>query len=174
MKQPEMIIVGDIVNTHGLRGELKILSDSDFKSERFVINNKFYILDKKKQILETVILTNYRTHKNFDLLTFANKPSIQDVEQYKGLYLAIKRDTARDLADDEGYYHSEIIACDIYNQNDVYLGKVYKIADTPAYDLWYIKRDGKKDLIVPFTENFVTEIDIEHKKIIVNLLEGME
>jgi len=174
MKQPDMIIVGDIVNTHGLKGEVKILSDSDFKTERFVKGNKFYILNKQKEIIEQVILEHYRTHKNFDLLTFLHKPTIQDVEHYKGLYLAIKKENARLLEEDEGYYHAEILACDIYNQHDEFIGNVYKIANTPAYDLWYIKRKQQKDLILPFTDNFVLDINVEDKKIVVNLIEGME
>ena len=45
---------------------------------------------------------------------------------------------------------------------------------TPAYDLWYIKRAGLKDLILPFVEAFVEDIDITNKKIVIQLIEGME
>jgi len=173
LKKQAFIIVGDIVNTHGLQGEVRVLSDSDFKAERFVKGQVFYILDRSGRVIDSVQLANYRTHKNFDLLTFANKHSINDVEAYKGQALAINKTDARVLEENEGYYYAEIMACNVYNESDELIGQVHKIDPTPAYDLWYIKRIGKKDIIIPFTENFVKSIDIEAHKIIVHLIEGM-
>ena len=174
MDQIDLIIIGDLVNTHGLRGEVKILSDSDFKEERFIKGNTLLVVDNNKKVLLEVKIKSYRTHKNFDLLTFEGLDSIQDVEKYKGCQVAIYRDAARDLADEEGYYHAEILACDIYDQENNFVGNVHKIVATPAYDLWYIKRAGLKDLILPFVEAFVEDIDITNKKIVIQLIEGME
>jgi len=174
MTKKERIIVGDIVNTHGLQGEVKVLSDSDFKAERFVKGHEFYIVDKAQRIVDHVTLVNYRTHKNFDLLTFQDKRSIHDVEHYKGLFLAIDKADARPLSEAEGYYYSEIMMSDVYSDDGVFIGRIHKINETPAYDLWYVKREGKKDLIIPFTDNFVKTIDVENKKIVVHLIEGMD
>jgi 16S rRNA processing protein RimM len=174
MKKHAFIIVGDIVNTHGLQGEVRVLSDSDFKAERFVKGQSFYIIDTAGAVIDRVTLTKYRTHKNFDLLTFEGKPSINDVESYKGYALAIDKAEARPLDATEGYYYAEIMASNVYNEAGVFIGQVHKIDPTPAYDLWYIKRTGKKDIIIPFTEHFVKSIDTEADKIIVHLIEGME
>jgi len=173
MSQKKLIIVGDIVNTHGLQGEVRVLSDSDFKAERFRKGNTFYVVNAKQEIIDQVTLLNYRTHKNFDLLTFDSKTSINDVQGYKGLALAIEKNDVRELDKSEGYYYADIIASDVYDEANVFIGNVYKINATPAYDLWYIKREGKKDIIVPFTDNFIKKIDVENKKIIVHLIEGM-
>jgi len=174
MDKKALIIVGDIVNTHGLQGEVKVLSDSDFKAERFVKGHEFYVVNKQGVIIDRVIVAKYRTHKNFDLLTFKDKHSINDVEQYKGHALAIDKADVRALDPNEGYYHTDIMASKIYDENDVFIGIVHKITSTPAYDLWYIKREGKKDLVLPFTAHFVRTIDAANKKIIVHLIEGMD
>jgi len=174
MKNSKYVIIGDIVNTHGTRGELRVLSDSDFKDERFVIGNKFMILNKEYEVVEEVILLAYRVHKNFDLVSFENFGNINLVEKYKGHYLALPKSVIRDLLVDEGYYFSEIQACTVIDNNAEIIGNVYKIVTMPTYDLWYIKRAGKKDLLLPFTDQFVKQIDIEKKQIIIELLSGME
>lgn len=172
MKATDLVIVGDIVNTHGLKGEVKILSDSDFKDERFGVGYKLFIINKEHEIIEEVTIQNYRTHKNFDLLTFENKLNINDVERYKGKFVAVAKDDIRPLGDMEGYYHTDIMECVVMYQNDE-IGKVHKIVSLPTYDLWYIKRKGKKDILLPFTDEFVQHIDMQEHKIIVNLIEGM-
>ncbi len=173
MKQQKLVIVGDIVNTHGLRGEVRVLSNSDFKKERFTVGNELCIMDKSKKVVATVVIEKYRVHKTFDLLTFKDKYNIQDVEQFKSMQLAIPKEKIRALTEDEGYYFDDITSCVVY-QADILVGKVYKIIPMQAYDLWYIKRAGKKDLLLPFTDQFVKSIDVENGTIEVELLEGMD
>ncbi|MGL5041650.1 MAG: ribosome maturation factor RimM [Culicoidibacterales bacterium] len=172
MKKIKYVVVGDIVNTHGLKGEVRILSDSDFKKERFTIGNELFIRDKQKNIITSVTIAKYRVHKNFDLLTFVGMENIADVEKYKSFQLCISRDLIRDLTEGEGYYFDDITACDVF-EGEQLIGKVYKIIPMQSYDLWYIKRPGKKDILLPFTGQFVKRIEIEQQKIYVELLEGM-
>jgi 16S rRNA processing protein RimM len=172
MKDIKYVVVGDIVNTHGLKGEVRILSDSDFKKERFQIGNELFIRDKRNNIVTSVVVSKYRVHKNFDLLTFEGMDNISEVEKYKTFQLCIAKDTIRDLTEDEGYYFDDITACDIL-ENGQLIGNVHKIIPMQSYDLWYIKRQGKKDILLPFTSQFVKEILIEQKQIYVELLEGM-
>jgi len=174
MSKKEHIIVGDIVITHGLQGEVKVLSDSDFKDERFIKGQQFYIVNEAKNIVDYVTLRTYRVHKNFDLLTFEDKQSISDVEHYKGLFLAIDISNVRKLTVSEGYYYTDIISNAVYNEQGDFIGHIYKISETPAYDLWYVKREGKTDLIVPFNDHFVRSVDILHKKVVIHLIEGMD
>lgn len=174
MQSTEIVIIGDIVNTHGVRGEVKLLSDSDFKVERFLVGAEFMVVDQHNKLLDTVILATHRVHKNFDLLTFAHKHNIEDVLAFKGCFLAIKKTDVRVLSEEEGYYHSDIQQCIVYNEQNEAIGKVYKIAQTKGYDLWYVKRAQQKDLLIPFTEAFVKKIDIEQRAIIIHTPKGLD
>ncbi|GBU10459.1 ribosome maturation factor RimM [Erysipelotrichaceae bacterium] len=174
MKQVELVYIGDIVNTHGLNGELRILSDSDFKEERFRSGAKLQILDDQGTFVEHVEIQKYRVHKNFDLLTFKGKDHISHAERYKGMQLAVLKSSVGELAEDDGYYFSDIRQCDVYDIENILIGQVDKIVAMPSYDLWYIKREGKKELLVPYTEQFIKKVDIPNKRIDIDILEGLD
>lgn len=169
----EYIIIGNIVNTHGLKGELRILSDSDFKDERFKKGAKLLVLSKDGKLIEEVIVRAHRTHKNFDLLMFKYMDHISHVEKYKGHQLAVKYDDVDREFEAGTYYYSDIFACNVISNGTV-IGKVHDIVETPAYDLWYIKRDGKKDLALPHTDEYIKNIDIKEGLIEIELLDGMD
>ena len=80
------IIIGKIVNTHGIKGELRILSDFKYKDKIFKKGFPLYIgYTKEKEIINT-----YRPHKQFDMVTFNNYNNINEVLKYKGEYVAIR------------------------------------------------------------------------------------
>lgn len=173
MIKNEFVQVGDIVNTHGLNGELRILSDSDFKEERFKKGETLFIIDATGNIIDEVVISKYRTHKNFDLITLKGYNHINQVERFKGKMIAIKKAELPTLEDSDGYYHHDIMACDVILDGKN-IGNVYKIVPMGGYDLWYIKRQDDKDLIIPFKDEFVSSIDLEQKEIIVQLLPIMK
>ena len=74
------IYIGEIVNTHGLKGEVRLLSDFEYKKEAFLLGNKVYIGKNK----EEVTIKTYRVHKEYDMFTFENLNTIDDVIIYKG------------------------------------------------------------------------------------------
>ena len=74
----DLIYIGKIVNTHGIKGEVRILSDFEYKEEVFKINNKL-IVDNNE-----LIIKSYRKHKNYDMVTFEGIDDINDVLKYKG------------------------------------------------------------------------------------------
>src|SRR5690625_3154336 len=98
--------VGKIVNTHGVKGELRVIRITDFE-ERFEPWNQLYVVEKGKSPI-TVTIETHRVHKQFDLLTFEGYDGIQSVEHFKNTLLKIDQSQLTDL--DEGeFYHHEII-----------------------------------------------------------------
>ena len=73
-----MLYIGDLVNTHGIKGEVRIISSFKYKDIVFKINNYLYIDNLKLKI------TSYRKHKNFDMVTFEGYDNINDVLKFKG------------------------------------------------------------------------------------------
>ena len=111
------IFIGRIVNTHALKGEVRIVSDFEFKDRIFKENTLLYIGENKdKEIIET-----YRKHKQFDMVKFKGIDYINDVLKYKGSKVYID-ESILNLKDDE-ILISELINMDVYNDNK-YVGKI--------------------------------------------------
>lgn len=164
MKKENLILIGKLVNTHGIRGEVKIMSSSDFKEERFKKGNTLFIGDLE------VTVKSYRPHKNFDLVVFEEFNNINQVEQYKGTEIYVSKDTLSELDEDEFYYH-ELEGLEVY-LDDEFIGKVYEMRDTPGNDLLVIKKNGK-NIYIPFVEDFIKEIDLEKGIIKIEVIEGL-
>lgn len=162
--------VGKIANTHGLKGELKLLAATDFPEERFKIGETLYLdVDGKKMPLE---VTTYRPHKQFHLVTFKGLDNINLVEKYKGMSLYVHAGNVHELPEHEFYYH-EIIGCEAVVDGEV-IGVVEDIFETNgANDVWVIKRPGKTDALIPYIESVVKDIDVEAKRVIITPIPGM-
>ncbi|OGX77949.1 ribosome maturation factor RimM [Exiguobacterium sp. SH31] len=162
--------VGKIANTHGLKGELKLLAATDFPEERFKIGETLYLdVDGKKMPLE---VTTYRPHKQFHLVTFKGLDNINLVEKYKGMSLYVHAGNVHELPEHEFYYH-EIIGCEAVVDGEV-IGVVEDIFETNgANDVWVIKRPGKTDALIPYIESVVQDIDVEAKRVIITPIPGM-
>ncbi|PAD70823.1 ribosome maturation factor RimM [Bacillus sp. 7586-K] len=164
--------VGKIVNTHGIRGEVRVISKTDFADERYQPGNTLYIFKEGSQEPIKVVVESHRVHKNFDLLTFEGMHSIQDVEQFKGSLLKVDENQLSELDEGEYYFH-EIIGCNVYTDNGEEIGTIREILATGANDVWVVKRKVGKDLLIPYIDEIVKEIDIDEKKIIIKPMEGL-
>lgn len=165
--------VGRLVNTHGVRGEVRVLSNTDFADERYAIGSELKIATAPNEKGIFVKVNSHRVHKNFDLLTFEGYGNINEVESFKGSNLYVSETKLTDLAEHEFYYH-EIIGCSAYNEEGEILGSVKDIIETGANDVWVVERKGKKDLLLPYIESVIKQVDIENKRIDVHLLEGLD
>ncbi|KAA0547960.1 ribosome maturation factor RimM [Bacillus sp. BGMRC 2118] len=163
--------VGKIVNTHGIRGEVRVISTTDFTEERYVKGNTLYIFKNNEAPIPVKILA-HRVHKNFDLLTFEGYANVNDVEAFKGAMLKVSEDQLGHLNEGEFYYH-EIIGCVVFSEDGQEIGKVKEIIATGANDVWVLGKQGEKDILIPYIEDVVKEIDVENKKIVIHVMEGL-
>ena len=105
-----LIKIGKIVNTHGIKGELRILSKFPYKDKVFINNMKIYI-DKK----DIEIINTYRRHKNFDMITLKGYNNINEVLKYKGKYVYI--DSSDIKLDNNKYLDEELIGLTVIYEN---------------------------------------------------------
>lgn len=161
----EQVIVGKIVNTHGIKGELKVSVSTDFIEERFQKGNHLFIDDHGTMIDMTV--ATHRIHKGHVLVSFVGFADINLVEKYKGLNLYANKDKKL-LADGE-YYVGDLIGCDVYD-HEVFIGKVEEVQLYDHHDVLVV--NGEHKIMIPYVEAFVKDEDIEHKRIDVELIEG--
>lgn len=168
----ELFEVGKIVNTHGIKGEIRVMSSTDFSNERFAKGSRLYIVKDQSELV-VVTVTSHRTHKNFDLLTLEGYQTIEAVSDFIGSVLKVNEEDRDDLEED-AFYYEEIIGLDVYNLEDEKIGKVKEILSTGANDVWVVQRHKKKDLLLPYIDEVVRAVDIEENKVTVYVMEGLD
>ena len=158
-----LIYIGDIVNTHGIKGEVRILSDFKFKKDVFKKGNCIYVgFDKDK-----LILNSYRVHKNFDMVTFEGINNINDVLMYKGDKVYINRDEYNF----DGILYEDVIGLDVLVSGNK-IGVVDSIMKSNAHPIMVIKTNKKKHL-VPFIDEFVKNVDLDKKEVSIEVIDGL-
>ncbi|MFS0787053.1 ribosome maturation factor RimM [Shouchella sp. 1P09AA] len=165
--------VGRLVNTHGVRGEVRVLANTDFGEERFAIGSQLKVASRPEEKGTLLQVTSHRKHKNFDLLTFEGYTNMNDVEGFKGSYLYVSEKLLSELDEHEFYYH-EIIGCRVTDEEENDLGTITDIIETGANDVWVVQRSGKKDLLLPYIEQVVKEVDLEASVVKVHVMEGLD
>lgn len=159
----EYLYLGKFVNTHGIKGEIRILSDFNHKSDVFKKGNFLYIgNEKEKQVINT-----YRVHKNYDMVTFNGINDINDVLRFKGKSVYINREEFNF----EGIIYDDLIGLQVYDK-DKLIGEVVDIMKSSAHPLLVIENNGKQNFI-PFIDEFILNVDEKNKRIDVLLIEGL-
>lgn len=167
----EYIKIGTIINTHGIRGEVKIMSCSDFDDERYEKNATVYILENGKYLPFQV--RSYRVHKGFPLVSFAGCENINDVEKYKTCDIFVSSESRRPLTDGR-HYVSDLIGMAVLDENGERIGIVADLEDTRgAQRNMRVRRDGMKDVLIPYVPAFIRGVDEERGEITVHVIGGL-
>lgn len=164
--------VGKIVNTHGIRGEVRVISRTDFPEERYAPGSQLALFMPGSKTPIPLIVASHRRHKNFDLLTFENHPNINDVEKYRDGILKVSDEQLGDLEEGEFYYH-EVIGCTVFTTEGMEIGTVTEILETGANDVWTVTPAQGKPHYIPYIEEVVKEVDVEEKRIVIEPMEGL-
>ena len=161
--------VGQIVNTFGIKGFVKVKAFTD-SLNRFEELKKVYVCKKDK--LEEVEIEEVKYHKDMVLLKIKGIENMEDAEKLKGLYLKIDRKDAKKLPEGT-YFIADLIGLEVYSDNNELLGKLEDIFNAGANDVYVVKNDLGKQLLLPGIPDVIKEIDLKHEKIIVHLLKGL-
>lgn len=164
------VLVGKIVNTCGLKGEVKVINSSDFYKERYKKGNVLNVVNEEKNINFEFTVSSVRKNDKFIYVKFKEINSIEEAEVYKESLIMIDGDDL-DKIDDDTFYHYELLNMDVYYDNKV-IGKVTEISDNGVQDLLRVS-DGKNNFLVPFVDEFIGEIDVKSQKIVLKNVEGL-
>ena len=157
----DLINIGKIVNTHGLKGEIRIISDFKYKKDVFKTNNIVYINNEK------YIIKSYRFHKIYDMIILDSINTIEQAEELKGLNVYIDRTDYKF----DGYLNEDLIGLEVYDK-DIFKGKVIDIVKTVTNDLLVI--EGNKKHMVPNIPEFIKDVDLENNKIYIEYIRGLD
>ena len=159
------ILIGKIVNTHGIKGELRIISDFPYKDRVFKNNFNIYIgKDKINEVINT-----YRHHKIFDMITLKNYNNINEVLKYKGSLVYINRLDLK-LNDNE-YLECDLLNFDIIINNNI-IGKLSSFENHNKNKIIIVK-NKEKEILLPYNSNLIENINLDKKEIIYKNIEGL-
>ncbi len=152
----DYVYVGKIVNTHGIKGELRILSD--FEKKDVVFKEGFPLYIGEGHIKE--IISGYRHHKSFDMVTFEGYDNINQVLNYKGMKVYANREDLNLKTDD--FLLEDLIGFAIKDNGET-LGKVKEIVYNGSGTLLVV--EGTKTFYIPNNKEFVKKVNLETAEI---------
>ncbi|MFV9509890.1 ribosome maturation factor RimM [Tepidibacillus sp. LV47] len=169
----QYIKVGKIVNTFGIKGELKVYLHTDFPEQRFQEDNQLYVGKEENPAEYRFTVEKARPYKNIYLLKFKEFDNINQVEKFRGYYLWITKDQQGNLEEGEYYYH-QIIGCIVVTTDGEEIGKVTEILRPGANDVWVVRgKRSKKEFYIPYIDDIVKDVDVINKKIVIEIMEGL-
>jgi len=164
MKDIKTIKIGQIVNTVGLKGEIKIYSFAE-NLQRFQDLEEIFVED------ELFIIEKSRVQKNTVVLKLENIDSTEVAEGYRNKFVYIPEETLEELPED-AYYIKDLLGLEVYEKNGEKLGSVSDIIKGPGQDLYEIK-GVDKTFLLPGVKEFILDIDLAKKRIIVDPPKGL-
>ena len=162
--------VAKVLTTHGLNGEVKVSLITDFPEERFAPGS---ILSLKDDTKRTLTVKTGRPFKQFWLVQFEEIANIDEAEKLRGKTLVVSEENQQELP--EGvYYYRDILDSDVIDEETgKKIGKVTDIQAPGANDVWEVTEDNGSSFLIPYIPDVVKKVDVENKKIYVELMEGL-
>lgn len=153
----EYLSVGQIINTHGLNGEVKVFPLTD-DIKAFKTFKKIFIDNKETSILDV------KFQNDKVILKIEGIDSIEQAMKYKNKYIEVKREDAQKFTKGS-FFIADLIGCTVYDENGEDLGKIGDVIQTKSNDVYWIKE--KKELLIPALKDIVVNINVEEKKVII-------
>ena len=161
--------IGQIVNTFGIKGQVKIVPFTD-DITRFDELKEIYVEKKNELKLFQIEQVNYK--KNMVILKLKGIETVEEAEKLRNCYLKIDRKDAKKLPKDT-YFIVDLLGLDVYTDEGKVLGKVDDIYNAGSSDIYVVKDELGKQILLPAIKDVLKEVDLENKKIIVHLIKGL-
>ena len=160
---------GKIVNTHGLRGEVKIVPWTD-SPETFEDIEYVYIKNKTGEM--RLDISGLKYQKNIIIVKFKQIDSIEEAEKFKNKTVYVEREMLGELP--EGvYYIADLIGLTAVTPEGEEVGTLVDVFNTGSNDIYDIKREGKKNLLLPHIDDVIT-VELENERIVIRIPEGLD
>lgn len=165
----EILQVGIITTTHGVRGEVKVFPTTD-DVNRFK-KLKEVILDTGREKI-TLEIEGIKFFKQMVILKFKGIDTLDDVVKYRQAGLYVTRDNAVKLGRDE-YFIADLIGAEVYDESDQLIGRLEDVMTTGANDVYVIRTTDEKELLLPAIKQCILNVDIQKHRIKVHVLDGL-
>lgn len=164
----DLLKVGVITSTHGIRGEVKVYPTTD--TDRF-LDLEYVLLDtgREKRRLE---IENVKYFKNLVILKFKGINNINDIEMYKQRELWILREDAQELEDDE-YYIADLIGMEVVLEDGSKFGTLKDVMETGANDVYIVEDMKGEEVLLPAIKDCILDVDVETNTMTIHLMKGL-
>lgn len=164
--------VGQIINTQGVKGQVRIWPLTD-DVERLSRLNRVFLEEKPPGYPDTLTITSVKPHKQIAVVTFQEITDMNMAEKLKGCYITIPSDEVP--SPEEGsYYHFQLEGLEVLTEEGEMLGSLVEILETGSNDVYVVRNlQNKKEILIPALKSVVLRVDLENKKMTVRLPEGL-
>lgn len=168
MKQ-EYFEIGQIVNHFGIKGMVKV---NPFTNDISQFEELKSVLVEKNGKLLDIQIEEVKYSKNQILLKLKGIDTVEEAEKYRNCYIKIARENAKKLPKNT-YFIADLLGLTVYTDENILLGKVEDIYNSGASDIYVIKSEDGKQILLPGIKDVIKQIDLEQEKIIVHLIKGL-
>lgn len=165
----DLLKVGVITTTHGVRGEAKVYPTTD-EPERF-LELDYVLLDTGRE-LRKLEIKNVKFFKNLVILKFKGVDNINDIEKYKGRDLWIPREEGQELEEDE-YYIADLLGMSVVLENGQEFGTLKDVMETGANDVYIIDSAEHGEVLLPAIKECILDVDLEKNVMTIHLMKGL-
>lgn len=166
----EYITLGKVINVRGLQGELKLYCSTDFSKQRYKKGNKVSFYNEETKDRKEFTIKKYTRIAQNDYIFVEEIKDVDTANKYREYLVQIPKEELHHLEEGSYYFH-ELIGCKVYDHTLSLKGEVIKIESNGPQEILRIKTD-KKDVLIPFIDVFLKEVNVEDKKIILNEMVG--
>lgn len=172
-KEKDLISVGKIIGTHGVKGAVKVISLSDVE-DRFQQLDRVYLVNEVTEEIVKARIKSVFTHKGMEIVTFEGWDHIEQVEDLKHWLIKIPREERPKLPENE-FYFDDILGLQVYDQQGVLLGEIVHIFPTGSNDVYEVSPGdaAQKNILIPALKNVIKEINFEDGYMVIDPPEGL-
>lgn len=163
-----LLEIGQIVNTYGIKGLIKVIPLVDHK-EQFKDFHKIYIDFRKEN--EEFQIKEVKFSKDLVLLKLEGIDTIEQAENFRNKYIKIKREDIK--LESGAHFIVDLLGLEVYTDEGILLGKIDEVLQPGCNDVYIIKNNKNKEILIPVIPDVVKKIDIENHKVIVHLIDGL-
>ena len=167
----EYLLLGFIIDSFSLDGTIKVLSKTDFADLRYREGNTIFFYSSKTKERIPMTVEGFRSNGQFDFVKVKELNTPEEALKYKGYEVQVEKDYKN--MEKDTYYFVDIVGCKVYDDKDNLLGEVSQVEEFPAQLTLRVKRKGQPDFLVPYVKAFIKSVDIEKKKIVINVIGGL-
>ena len=163
--------VGKILKAQGLKGEVKVYSTTSFKEIRYKKGSHLFIKDKNGNYIDLVVNTFYSKGENLDVISFMDHDTIESVEPLLNHELFALKDES--ILFDNEYFYDDLLNLTVFDENNNELGIVSSIEEFPSQITLKVAKKDKHFFFVPFNDFFIKDVNLEDKKLLIHVIEGL-
>lgn len=165
----DMLQVGVITSTHGIRGQVKVFPTTD-DPKRYDQLKEVILLAGEEQRKLTIQQVSY--FKQMVIVKFKEYNDINDVEKYRGGKLYVTREQAVPLEENE-YFVADLVGLDVFCEDGTAFGTLVDVLPTGANDVYVVKMSDDKEVLLPAIQDCIRSVDVKNKKMIIHLMDGL-